>query len=109
MVVSLPRHGGGHGGRRRGRGGHTFLGCEHNPRLVSNLSNTTLAVLVSRLPPALGQHAILSQIPKQCHHALSAWDTDELNALRAVYVYPSLFCVHDTSASSISLGTSAVC
>ena len=63
MVVSLPRRGGGHGGRGCGRGGHTFLGCECNPRLVSNSSNTTLAVSVSRLPPALGQPAILLLLP----------------------------------------------
>ena len=56
MVVSLPRRGGGHGG-------HPFLGREHNPRLVSNLSKTTLAASVSRLPPAPGQPAILSLLP----------------------------------------------
>ena len=63
MVVSLPRRGGGRGGRGRGRGGHPFLGREHNPRLVSNSSNTTLAASVSHLPPAPGQPAILSLLP----------------------------------------------
>ena len=62
MVISLPRCGGGRGGRR-GRGGHPFLGRERNPRLVSNSSNTTLAASVSHLPPAPGQPAILSLLP----------------------------------------------
>jgi len=63
MVVSLPHRDGGRGGRGRGHGGHPFLGREHNPMLVSNSSNTTLAASVSRLPPAPGQPAILSLLP----------------------------------------------
>ena len=63
MVVSLPHRGGGRGGRGCGPGGHPFLGRERNPRLVSNLSITTLAASVSRLPPAPGQPAILSLLP----------------------------------------------
>ena len=57
MFLSLVVAGG------RGCGGHPFLGCECNPRLVSNLSNTTLAASVSHLPPAPGQPAILSLLP----------------------------------------------
>ena len=62
MVVSPPRRGGGRGGRGRGRGGTPFRDRERNPRLVSNSSNrnTTLAVSVSRLPPAPGQPAFAS-------------------------------------------------
>ena len=52
MVVSLPCCGGGRGGCGCGRGGPPFRDRERNPRLVSNLSNTSLAVSVSRLPPA---------------------------------------------------------
>ena len=52
MVVSLPCCGGGRGGCGCGRGGPPFRDRERNPRLVSNLSNTTLAASVSRLPPA---------------------------------------------------------
>jgi hypothetical protein len=63
MVVFLPRRGGGRGGRGRGRGGTPFRGREHNPRLVSNLSNTTLTASVSRLPPAPGQPAFASLLP----------------------------------------------
>jgi len=54
MVVSLPRHGGGRGrgGCDRGHGAPPFHDREHNPRLVSNSSDTSLAASVSRLPPA---------------------------------------------------------
>jgi hypothetical protein len=60
MVVSLPCRCGGRGDHGRGRGGPPFRDREHDPRLVSNSSNTTLAASVSRLPPAPGQPAIAS-------------------------------------------------
>ena len=52
MIVSLPCRCGGHGSRGHGRSDHPFCDRERYPRLVSNLSNTTLAASVSRLPPA---------------------------------------------------------
>ena len=57
------RGGGGRGGRGRGRGGTPFRGRERNPRLLSKLSNTTLTVSVSCLPPAPGQPAFASLLP----------------------------------------------
>ena len=87
MVISLPRCGGGRGGRR-GRGGHPFLGRERNPRLVSNSSNTTLAASVSHLPPAPGQPAILSLLP--------------LSALPLPPPLPAVIvCTDDVAASAI--------
>jgi hypothetical protein len=63
MVVSLPCLGGGCGGHGRGRGAPPFRDREHNPRLMSNSSNTTLAASVSRLSPAPGQPAFASLLP----------------------------------------------
>ena len=67
-VVSIPRRGGGRGGRSHGRGGPPFRDHERNPRLVSNSSHTTLAASVCCLPPAPGQPAIASLLPSPALH-----------------------------------------
>ncbi len=105
MAVSLPRRGGGRGGRGHGRGGHPFLGRERNPKLVSNSSNITLAASVSSLPPAPGSLPFyqccrrpLSHFPRHCPPSLCTCWSPNWNEPRTDSGIPKFGILTDTNS-----------